>query len=408
MQCVLSFDERLRHVREAYVMEKQAHGSTRQETTLLKARVLELEKQIQQFGGRDTDDGKGTNRRGRDGQTKKLGEDGDGGGADGKGDDNADRGVIHNMSDRTDVRGGTLKDDAIQEVYNDACDDGSVSEEICGARPPSANVTKGRNESADDTVGAGQGCQNWTEKVDDPLIVVDSGHCGPIVGTPANDAGHDHSSRMPSNAVTRSKKEDVARASSYIPPSPLNAVVSQGKCSTVVISKEVRHQCRNFDLPEASDKHANAEFLKGLINVVPTRGAGDRASCPTPPQAATGRIWDMVMVQKDSNFSYVFMPLFDSVDDHWLLLVGDVKKQRFLVYDLLRSKRDAPRQQLLLSAVSGTPPSANTITYMSLSLNPSQHCLQKVTISLALMKFDEFRDVLKWDIEHPECPQQEK
>lgn len=69
----------------------------------MKARVLEFEERIQQFGGRDTDHGTMTNCRGRAGQIKKLGEDGDGGGADGKGDNNANRGVIHNMSDRIDV-----------------------------------------------------------------------------------------------------------------------------------------------------------------------------------------------------------------------------------------------------------------------------------------------------------------
>ena len=36
------------------------------------------------------------------------------------------------------------------------------------------------------------------------------------------------------------------------------------------------HGCGNFDVPQAVDDHVNAEFLKGLINVVPTRGAGDR------------------------------------------------------------------------------------------------------------------------------------
>ena len=34
---------------------------------------------------------------------------------------------------------------------------------------------------------------------------------------------------------------------------------------------------RNFDLPQATHDHVNAEYLKGLINVVPVREAGDRA-----------------------------------------------------------------------------------------------------------------------------------
>lgn len=33
---------------------------------------------------------------------------------------------------------------------------------------------------------------------------------------------------------------------------------------------------RNFDLVKASGKHVNVEYLKGLINVVPVRSAGDK------------------------------------------------------------------------------------------------------------------------------------
>jgi len=33
----------------------------------------------------------------------------------------------------------------------------------------------------------------------------------------------------------------------------------------------------NFDLPQASRKHVNIEYSKGLINVIPLRGARDRA-----------------------------------------------------------------------------------------------------------------------------------
>lgn len=65
----------------------------------------------------------------------------------------------------------------------------------------------------------------------------------------------------------------------------------------------------------------------------------------------------------------VFMPLFKSVADHWLLFVGVVKKRHFLVYESLCTKRDAPRQQLVLSV--------------------------KVAVSLALMRVAEFTDVLK-------------
>ena len=35
-------------------------------------------------------------------------------------------------------------------------------------------------------------------------------------------------------------------------------------------------------------------------------------------------------------------------------------------------------------------------------------CFQRVAVSMALMKIPQFTDVLKWDIQHPECPQQYK
>jgi len=47
------------------------------------------------------------------------------------------------------------------------------------------------------------------------------------------------------------------------------------------LQKLIFHTCqscgRNFDLSHASEEHVNAEYLRGLINVVPVRGAGDRA-----------------------------------------------------------------------------------------------------------------------------------
>ena len=39
----------------------------------------------------------------------------------------------------------------------------------------------------------------------------------------------------------------------------------------------MREMVRNMDLSHAPQKHLNAEYLKGLINVVPLRGAGDKA-----------------------------------------------------------------------------------------------------------------------------------
>ncbi|KAJ8425455.1 LOW QUALITY PROTEIN: hypothetical protein Cgig2_018853 [Carnegiea gigantea] len=150
----------------------------------------------------------------------------------------------------------------------------------------------------------------------------------------------------------------------------------------------VRARCKglkgdqwNFDLPEATEKHVNAEFLKGLINVVPTRGAADRPGrycigsfavqqyskllhsrqrqhrrycCMSVfldrhdeghlrnADVAVRHIWETFKAQKDSDLCNVFMPLFERVSQHWLLLLADVTNRRFLVYDSLQSKRDGP------------------------------------------------------------------
>ncbi|KAJ8446292.1 hypothetical protein Cgig2_005823 [Carnegiea gigantea] len=228
----------------------------------------------------------------------------------------------------------------------------------------------------------------------------------------------------------------------------------------------VRARCKgikdnqwNFDLPKASEKHINAEFVKGLINVVPTCGAADRPGrycigsfavhqyCKllhlhqgnhkryyhmsvflnrhdqlstvnggyvtflqgllSKPEYAARDIWETLKAQQESNLCYVFMPLFESVSQHWLLLVVDVNNRRFIAYDSLQCKRDGPRKRLLLSGVSYPPSYVITLTCMLLSLTFVQLPLQKVAIGLALMKLAEFTDVLRWEMEHADCPQQD-
>ena len=46
------------------------------------------------------------------------------------------------------------------------------------------------------------------------------------------------------------------------------------------------------------------------------------------------------------------MPLYECVDQHWLLLVADVTGQNFLVFDSLLRKRATARITLIESAVS--------------------------------------------------------
>ncbi|KAJ8420360.1 LOW QUALITY PROTEIN: hypothetical protein Cgig2_023216 [Carnegiea gigantea] len=152
----------------------------------------------------------------------------------------------------------------------------------------------------------------------------------------------------------------------------------------------VRARCKglkgdqwNFDLPEATEKHVNAEFLKGVINVVPTQGAADRPGRYCIGSFAVQQYSKLLHSRQRQHRRYcrmsvfldrhdeVFMPLFERVSQHWLLLLADVTNRRFLVYDSLQSKRT------------------------------------KVAIGLALMKLPQFCDVLSWEMENAECPQQD-
>ena len=48
----------------------------------------------------------------------------------------------------------------------------------------------------------------------------------------------------------------------------------------------------------------------------------------------------------------VFMRLFECVDEHWMLLVADLKWRQFMVYDSLLTKRAPTRTDLQNSGVS--------------------------------------------------------
>ncbi|KAJ8425564.1 hypothetical protein Cgig2_012307 [Carnegiea gigantea] len=62
---VLSFDEWLRHVREAYALEKEANRRIRTELALTKDRLLPLEEGLQEFGAGNGDAGQGAEVAGR-------------------------------------------------------------------------------------------------------------------------------------------------------------------------------------------------------------------------------------------------------------------------------------------------------------------------------------------------------
>jgi len=49
---------------------------------------------------------------------------------------------------------------------------------------------------------------------------------------------------------------------------------------------------------------------------------------------------------------WVFMPLFECVNEHWLLLVADLQDQRFVVYDSLITMRLGVRGDLIQCVVT--------------------------------------------------------
>ncbi|KAJ8432187.1 hypothetical protein Cgig2_013729 [Carnegiea gigantea] len=54
-EVVLSFDERLRHAKEVYALEKEANKRIRAEFALIKDRLLQLEERLQEFGAGNGD-----------------------------------------------------------------------------------------------------------------------------------------------------------------------------------------------------------------------------------------------------------------------------------------------------------------------------------------------------------------
>ncbi|KAJ8427741.1 LOW QUALITY PROTEIN: hypothetical protein Cgig2_021068 [Carnegiea gigantea] len=162
---------------------------------------------------------------------------------------------------------------------------------------------------------------------------------------------------------------------------------------------------RNFDWPQASEENVNVEYLKGLINVVPHRGVGDRAErycvgrfaiwmycnlleerqkvyprlfCTSVFLNPEHKIWCMHVSKVPRIFCVPQLPMlsttftagasepcyihiiydigvdeetslrediihnikqFESVDDHCMLFVADMKGRRFLVYGSLATKK---------------------------------------------------------------------
>ena len=103
------------------------------------------------------------------------------------------------------------------------------------------------------------------------------------------------------------------------------------------------------------------------------------------------------------------MPLFECVDEHWMLLVANLRRRQFLVYDSLLMRRALARNDLLNSGVS-SPLLHYVFTPISRTdANPHIHNeLQKEAVAAALSVATDYADVRTWQTNHPLCPQQGK
>ncbi|KAJ8442480.1 hypothetical protein Cgig2_022363 [Carnegiea gigantea] len=167
----------------------------------------------------------------------------------------------------------------------------------------------------------------------------------------------------------------------------------------------------NFDLIHAREKHVNAEYLKGLINVVPARGAGDRPgrfcarlNCAEGVAADLGESFKKGLTSDVCN---VFMPLFECVDEHWMLLVANLRWRQFLVYDSLLTKRALARTDLLNSGVSSPLLHYAFAPISRTDTNPHIHDeVQKQAVVAALSVATDYANARMWQTDHPLCPQQ--
>ncbi|KAJ8444429.1 hypothetical protein Cgig2_005951 [Carnegiea gigantea] len=95
-----------------------------------------------------------------------------------------------------------------------------------------------------------------------------------------------------------------------------------------------------------------------------------------------GMIWDNFKPAPQPYLRYVFMPLLETTEGHWLLLVADVHERCFLVYDSLRSPADKKGWEFVESA--------------------------RIALVLAFLRSTTYADAAQWEVVTPECPEQRK
>ncbi|KAJ8425360.1 hypothetical protein Cgig2_032876 [Carnegiea gigantea] len=137
---------------------------------------------------------------------------------------------------------------------------------------------------------------------------------------------------------------------------------------------------READLQECLLKLVPARWLWGLIHVVRKTGAGDSFKATPQPDVY-----------------YVFKPLLETSDEHWLLLVADLSKRSFIVYDSLPSPVTKSRQELVDSVSMGTT---------SLTLLTMFTRVKRITFVLAFLCSTTHADARQWHVITPNYPEQ--
>ncbi|KAJ8428809.1 hypothetical protein Cgig2_028014 [Carnegiea gigantea] len=486
---VLSFDERLRHAREAYAKEKEANRRIRAEFVVMKNRLLELEGRLQEFGAGHGDVGRGQKPQlGQHsvGQHRRWGQANPVASVVQRHRTPGDSGNGQNVptfATEADVQSEPAVEGA-NERYEQArpadIGDSGIASAAQAVHSPAEMAAEDAN-SVPPTTDSVPVSDGDVVKVNQPSIAGDRGHCHttsttttaadvpscprssnivsrmkklPRLRQPSRVRGSPYTNpmrgikggrkglkstasvqtgsgdRSPSTvqgeivndedvssvvpiAVERGDgevdahahpdaavKDDVPDTSTFGPSPHVPAPRTRGTGSTFVISEEgvkayltwplsptevdllvaIRARCKglkdsqwNFDLPETSEKHVNAEFLKGLINVVPTRGAADR-----PGRCCIGAFVVHLYCK--------------------LLHLCQRQHKRYCRMSAFLDRHDQGMLSRLEQAAGDIWKTLKAHQHSNLCYNQ---------LLRALMKLAAFTDVLRWEMEHADCPQQD-
>ncbi|KAJ8424262.1 LOW QUALITY PROTEIN: hypothetical protein Cgig2_019207 [Carnegiea gigantea] len=94
----------------------------------------------------------------------------------------------------------------------------------------------------------------------------------------------------------------------------------------------------------------------------------------------SGVIWDNLKATPQPDVRYVLLPLLEKTNEHWFLLVADLRERSFLVYDSLPSPVAKIRRELVDSA--------------------------RIAFILAFLRSSTYVDAGHWEVLTPNCPEQ--